>query len=220
MFFAEHWDLTWKMKIYLLCHCLSPLKYFSSVIWFKLNLYGPTIISGYYSTVYTVMPTAKEQGCLWCTVASSVYNSLSCIIYSLSILLFFWGHNNPGNVILSPGTDGDENSATPVPLDSGVVMLASAGGPAPASLTATILNLWRIKETGFGLEVSFERLLEKRFLKQSSCNRSVLVLEKIHLHKILLEIYKKNITNQNLISPDLKGGAAIGFSKYKFQMGY
>lgn len=66
---------------------------------------------------------------------------------------------------LSPGTEGDKDSATLVPLDAGVVMLASAGGPAPTSLTATMLNLWDTKETGFGWQVSFERLLEKNFIK-------------------------------------------------------
>lgn len=66
---------------------------------------------------------------------------------------------------LSPGTGSDKDSATLVPLDAGVVMLASAGGPAPTSLTATILNLWHTKGTGFGWQVSFERLPEKNFVK-------------------------------------------------------
>lgn len=64
-----------------------------------------------------------------------------------------------------PGTGSDKDSAALVPLDAGVVMLASAGGPAPTSFTATILNLWHTKETGLGWHVSFERLPEKKFVK-------------------------------------------------------
>lgn len=60
----------------------------------------------------------------------------------INIILFCQVHGSPVKVTLSPGTDSNEDSATLVPLDSGVVMLASAGGPAPTSLTATILNLW------------------------------------------------------------------------------
>lgn len=71
-----------------------------------------------------------------------MYNFLLCSVCSLNIVLFCRVHDNPVNVILSPDTDSDKDSAAPVPLDSGVVMLASAGGPAPASLTATMLNLW------------------------------------------------------------------------------
>lgn len=84
-------------------------------------------------------------------------------VHSLNICVFHQAWSRPRKMSLSPGTGSEKDCATLIPLDAGVVMLASAGGPAPTSLTATILNLWHTKETGFGWQVSFERLPEKNF---------------------------------------------------------
>lgn len=109
-----------------------------------------------------IMSTAEE---LISDVLLTPQSTTPWHVRSLNIHLFCQVRGRPRNTSLSPGTEGDEDSATLVPLDAGVVMLASAGGPAPTSLTATMLNLWDTKETGFGWQVSFERLLEKNFIK-------------------------------------------------------